>query len=269
MLLTPDVTGDGRGDLLEVGPDGTLTVRAGDGKGGFASPGTAYGRFRGKDLLTSVGDLNGDGRNDLVARNAGTGRLLAFVGHRDGSFGRVRLSTAWGGYDLLVGAGDVTGDGHPDLLARDTNGRMWLAPGTGTPRFGAKVQLPGNWSRYDVIAGYGDYDSDGHPDLFVRTSSDHQGYVLPGDGHGGFGHALGPLTQFANASGLAGGGDVLGTSDADLVAVRGDELLTYENSGDFDTGTPIDTGANFAQADKLMRAGDWNRDGYADVISRS
>ncbi len=46
----------------------------------------------GHDLVTAVGDLNGDGRNDLVARDTTTGRLDVFLGNGTGGFARARIA---------------------------------------------------------------------------------------------------------------------------------------------------------------------------------
>ena len=51
-------------------PTAAPRVLPGDGDGGFGDPvEESPPAFRGRDLITAVGDLNGDGRNDLVARD--------------------------------------------------------------------------------------------------------------------------------------------------------------------------------------------------------
>ena len=99
VVLTPDITGDGKADLLaRVAADGSTQVRPGDGNGGFGAAVNALGSFAGHDLITPVGDLNGDGRADLVARDPGTGRLDAYLGDGAGGFSVKQLGTTWGGY---------------------------------------------------------------------------------------------------------------------------------------------------------------------------
>ena len=44
--------------------------------------------------------------------------------------------------------------------------------------------------------------------------------------------------------------------------------LAFVNPGTFDLGRPIDTGVSFKGADRILDVGDWDRDGYADVVTR-
>jgi hypothetical protein len=244
-------------------------VRPGTGGGSFDDAVKTSASAAGHDLVTAVGDLNGDGDNDLVARDTATGGLDAFLGGGAGGFSRKRLGGDWSGYDRLVGAGDLTGDGEVDLLARDPDGHLWLRPGSAGTSFGDPVQVAGAWKRYDTITGYGDYNRDGRKDLFVRRSDTHLGFVLPGRGDGTFGHPLGPVSQVGAVGAITGGGQIAGNAAPDLIARDGDRLVLLRNSGTFDLGEPIDTGVDLSNADVLLNAGDWDRDGQGDIISRN
>jgi hypothetical protein len=79
VLVTPDLTGDARTDLLVHQSDGSLALRPGLPGGGFAPTTRTLGAFRGMDQLVAPGDLNNDGRNDLAGRNPTTGRLVLFL----------------------------------------------------------------------------------------------------------------------------------------------------------------------------------------------
>jgi hypothetical protein len=270
VVVSPDLTGDGVGDLLIRSADGRAVVRPGKGNGTFGAGIKPTGAFAGRDQITAVGDLNGDGRADLVARRPGTGRLDGYYGRGDGSFRPVvGLGRTWGPYDLLVGAGDVNGDGRSDLLARDAAGALWLHPGRSTGGFGARVQVPGSWRGYSAITGVGDFNRDGRSDLFVRASRSEDGYVLPANGNGTFGHWLGPVTRVRGLGTLVGAAQVVGDLTPDLVGRTGSSLVVIRNAGTFDTGRPIATGADFSALDVLLNAGDWDRDGRGDVIGRS
>ncbi len=129
-----DVTGDGKADLLaRTRSTGSTAVHPGDGAGHFGAATRPTARFAKVDVLTGVGDWNGDGRADVVGRNTATKRLYVYYGGAGGTFGATHrlLSYRWGGYDMTVGAGDLNGDKHPDLIARSADGRLWLVPGTG------------------------------------------------------------------------------------------------------------------------------------------
>jgi hypothetical protein len=267
VAVTPDVTGDGRKDLLVRQADGSVAVRPGTAAGTFGPTTQVMGGFRGKDQVTALGDVTGNGRNDLAARNPATGALVLFLQRADGSFHRVHAGTWWNSFDLITGVGDVTGDGHRDLVARHDDGTLWLYAGTGEASFAPAVQVPGRFGRYDVISGGGDLTKDGRADLFVRRRSTGNAFVLPGRGDGTFGRALGPLTRFRGTTHPVVG-NVVGSHAPDVVAISGDAVRVWANSGGFDLGSPIDTRADLSGADRILAAGDWDRDGFGDVVTR-
>jgi len=267
VLVSPDLTGDGLADLAVRQADGSLVLRPGLSGGGFGPATATIPGFRTKDQLLAPGDLNGDGRNDLLARNPGTGRLLAFLQKPGGAFKTVGLGTWWNDFDLISSVGDVTGDGLADLVARDTAGALWLYAGNGRPGFAKGARIVGHFAADDVITGGGDWTGDGHDDLFVRGVKSGNSWVIPGKGDGTFQRPLGPFGQLAGASGLTAG-DAAGSPAPDLVALSGDRLKVWTNPGTFDLGTPIDTGTKAPGADTLLAVGDWDRDGYGDVVYR-
>ncbi|GAA4696113.1 FG-GAP-like repeat-containing protein [Nocardioides conyzicola] len=270
-VVSPDLTGDGRADLVvQAGGTGVGRVRPGTSAGTFgAAIARPINRIKGHDLVTAVGDVNADGRNDLVARVPSTGQLDVLLRKSNGAFRAVRLAATWGGYNLLTGIGDVTGDGHADLLARDTAGRPWLIAGTGKGKFRAPVALAGSWSAFASMDGLGDFTGDGKKDLFVRTCSTGYGYVYPGRGDGTFGHSLGPLTSMAKTGAVVGVTQVVRDGTPDVVVRSGSTLSVLGNYGGTETRAPIDTGVRIPKANALFNAGDWDRDGHGDIISRN
>ena len=131
-LFTADVNGDGRSDLIakeKVSP-GNWYVALSDGQSfqpqptwltGWAVESAAYDLF--------AGDVNGDGKADLVAKEA-SGPGNWYVALSDGSSFKPQpvWLTGWATvsepYDLFVA--DVNGDGKDDLIAKEKN-------------------VPGNW----------------------------------------------------------------------------------------------------------------------------
>ncbi|MDO9495097.1 MAG: VCBS repeat-containing protein, partial [Nocardioides sp.] len=255
------------GDLLVRGKSGEAGVMPGAGDGTFGAAIKKSDLFAGYQLITAVGDLNDDGFNDLVARAAGTGRLDAFLGGGSGGFVRQELGLGWKSYNRLVGAADVTGDGEPDLIGRVSSGKVWLHPGGAGAAFKGRTLVAASWKQFDTITGFGDFNSDRVPDLYVRRGSDKLGFVLPGRGGGTFGHPLGPIVRTKNAYGVSAA-PLVGGGGSDLVARRGDSVLVFQNTNGFDTGRPIRTGVNLATANRVLNAGDWNRDGHGDIITR-
>ncbi len=173
-LVTGDVTGDGRNDLLVRQSDGTVAVRPSVSAGGFGATSRVIAGFVGKDQVSAPGDLNGDGRADLAARNTATGGLVVFLQRVDHSFRRVVAGTGWKSYDLVSAAGDLTSDGHPDLVARDAAGVLWLFAGNGHGGFAGAVRIAGGFASYSTVTGGGDLTADGNADLLVRDRRDRE-----------------------------------------------------------------------------------------------
>ncbi|MFD7168974.1 FG-GAP-like repeat-containing protein [Streptomyces violascens] len=183
-----DVNGDRCNDVLVRMASGELRAYT-PACGAPLTPSTAYqslGRgWNAYDTLVSPGDVDGDGRADLVARTSG-GDL--YVYSDNGALGfkePVKAGWGWGGL-LVVGAGDLTGDGKGDLLARDASGVLWTYPGNGKGGFADRIRLGAGWGGFDALVGAGDLDGDGRPDLLAREKSGTL-WLYPGAGNGAFG----------------------------------------------------------------------------------
>lgn len=183
-----DVNGDRCDDVLVRMASGELRAYT-PACGAPLTPSTAYkslGRgWNAYDTLVSPGDVDGDGRADLVARTPG-GDLYVYsdngtLGFKD----PVKAGWGWGGL-LVVGAGDLTGDGKGDLLARDASGVLWTYPGNGKGGFADRIRLGAGWGGFDALVGAGDLDGDGKPDLLARETGGML-WLYPGAGNGAFG----------------------------------------------------------------------------------
>ena len=165
---TGDFTGNGWSDLLTVTASGALDLRAGNGTtlttGGSAAAGAGWTRS------IRPGDFNGDGRDDLIARETATGRLWLYPGTGSGLGARVDIGKGWAAMREITAIGDMDRDGRPDLVAVETStGRLLLYPGKGTG-LGAGSQLGvRDWNLLDELAGVGDVDGDGVGDLIARA----------------------------------------------------------------------------------------------------
>ncbi|MER6333585.1 VCBS repeat-containing protein [Streptomyces sp. NPDC001034] len=186
-----DLNGDRCDDVLVRMTDGSLRgYRVPCGRA--PTPGTPYtklgGGWNAYDVLTSPGDLTGDGRPDLVARKASTGDLCLFAARSDGTLaGAKKIGSAWGGYTKITGAGDLDGDGIGDVLARDKAGTLWRYGGLAGGRLKARVKVFGGWgSTYNAVLGVGDITGDGKNDLVVRDTEGRL-YRYGGTGNGSFG----------------------------------------------------------------------------------
>ncbi|WDM16161.1 VCBS repeat-containing protein [Streptomyces lavenduligriseus] len=160
--------------LTLVRSDGHLEIGGNDIGGGWNVM-TAF---------AGIGDIDNDGKGDLLARDSG-GHLYFYPGTGTNGLGaRTDLGTGWNALDVLVGSGDVTGDGLPDLLARaSSTGHLWLYPGAQKTGFGARVDIGAGWNVYDKIASPGDMNGDGLADLVgVDAAGDLWRYDADGAG---------------------------------------------------------------------------------------
>ncbi|MEU8233206.1 glycoside hydrolase domain-containing protein [Actinoplanes sp. NPDC048967] len=132
----------GIGDLDRDGKPDVLVAQSSDGKL-FLYPGRTSPRlgprvqvgsgWNSMSELAGVGDFDGDGHPDLVARNTSTGVLYLYPGRTGGFGARQQIGTGWGGMRDIVGVGDFDRDGHTDLVAvQKSTGRLLLYRGTGT-----------------------------------------------------------------------------------------------------------------------------------------
>ena len=270
LVISPDLTGDGRADLLSVTSSGVATTRPGKGGGSFgAAVKTMPKAFKAKTLVTAAGDLNGDGRNDLVARGSG-GVLTSYLGSGHGGFTvRTQSGYSLAGFTQLAGVGDLNGDRHADLVGLKS-GQLYLLAGAGNGRFRAptKVAASGSaWSLYKDIAGYGDFDNDGHADLFARGRAG-RGWIFPGNGKGGFKRPIGPFGATASAGSVVGAAQLIGNLLPDLLVRTGTTISLVPNNGRRDLAPAIYTGLTLRTATAIFNAGDWDRDGKGDLIAR-
>ncbi|MGW6537188.1 FG-GAP repeat domain-containing protein [Streptomyces sp. NPDC055051] len=120
--------------------------------------------------IVGPGDLSGDGKGDLLARDR-SGVLYLYKGDGTGAklSSRIRIGSGWGAYNTILGAGDYTGDGRADLLARTTGGDLYLYPGTGnaTSPFKSRYKIGSGWNAYKHLAAPGDLNADGKGDLLA------------------------------------------------------------------------------------------------------
>nr|WSX75649.1 VCBS repeat-containing protein [Streptomyces sp. NBC_00899] len=163
IALGASPTDDGLPELL-FSSGGSLS----NGSRGLVTNGWSY------NLMVGPGDVSGDGKGDLLARNS-SGQLYLFKGTGTGTgySARTLIGTGWGVYNAIIGAGDMTGDGRTDILARDTSGTLYIYKGTGSASapFAGRVKLSSGFGAYPKIATAGDIDGNGLADLLAVNST--------------------------------------------------------------------------------------------------
>ena len=103
------------------------------------------------------GDFTGDGKADLIARQASTGDIYLYKGTgKTGSeafSSRIKVRSHWT-YNAFDAVGDITGDGKADFLARTTGGTLYLYKGTGKATseiFATRISVATDFKQYDIF----------------------------------------------------------------------------------------------------------------------
>jgi hypothetical protein len=231
----------------------------------------------------AVGDVNGDGLDDLYAGGAKwqPGRLL--VQRRDGSFQasvQPAIAADSVGEDVDAAFFDAQGDGHPDLyVATGGNefwngaggalrGRLYLNDGAGQFSAAAPDALPATFENASTVAP-GDFDGDGDVDLFVgsrvvarRYGETPKSHLLRNDGTGRFTDVTLSVAPELAAAGMVTSAawlDYDGDRRLDLVVVgEWTPVRVFRNEG----GRLVE---RTAQAGLARSEGWWNHVAAADL----
>jgi FG-GAP-like repeat len=102
LVACGDINGDGYVDVLaREHSNGALHIYYGNGAGGWIKAVTLPGSYAGLRMLTVPGDLNADGRPDLLGVNA-AGSLVRYLGTSTGFGSGTVLGPGWSVFDRLA-----------------------------------------------------------------------------------------------------------------------------------------------------------------------
>ncbi|HEX7957332.1 MAG TPA: VCBS repeat-containing protein [Pyrinomonadaceae bacterium] len=215
-LTLADLNADGSLDLVTSNHnDDSVSVLLGDGRGGFRhAPGSPFAAGRGP-YPHAVGDVNGDGRPDIVAPDLLGAGVSVLLGDGRGGFAQAAGSPhAVTSRPYYVAVGDVSGDARPDIVAtHDDVTTMSTLLGDGRGAFAAASTYDLGRSSYRVIAA--DLDGDARAELVIGGQGSVT--VLLWGARGAYTHAAGSPYAVGGDPRVALG-DVNGDGRPDIVA---------------------------------------------------
>jgi len=248
-----DYNGDGLADVVaRRNATGALEIWPGNGSGGFSfgSKYTVGFGWNAMNLIETAGDLNSDGRADLIAREASTGRLYFYPGNGTGFAPFQSIGRGWEVMAQIVSGHDYSGDGKVDIIAVEAGtGTLWLYPGTGTgTSFSPRLNIGSSWNLTHELTAVGDTNEDGDADIVaVRNAVDCM-YFYAGPGSEKFAPGVLIDCGWDVLVGAAAVGDFTGDGHLDWVGKDPDSnfLLLFhgDGTGSFDNSPVIDTGWN-------------------------
>jgi len=263
-IAAGDVSADTKPDLvLGSFSDRAVWLAIRKPQGGFAvSDGEQA--VAGVPAGLAVGDLNADGRSDVVVAN-GTGAKVVSVLLNDGAEGFTRDDYATGSSPQGVAVADVNGDGRPDVVTANSSARTVsvlrnVGGGTLTPKADYTTgPLP-------TAVTAGDLNRDGRADLVTANSGEATVSVLLNRGNGTFSPRTDVVTGGApNSVALAdfdGDGKLdVATANPRARLARGVSVLLGRGDGTFRPRRDYPVGL---YASRVLAA-DLNGDGRPDL----
>ncbi len=307
VVITPsviDLNADGVPDIVFVSftgippnagayeQDGHLRAVRGDGTGEIFTVTDPQYDLRGNTGL-AVGDIDGDGRPEILAMHESLTRLLAF--EHDGTFKWQSDS-----FEPRLGSpaiADLDRDGTPEIVlgskVLNNDGTLrWAAPAS-TPALGrganaghdiplaADLNLSGGlevvagntayhadgsifWHNQELTDGYNavaDFDDDPFPEVVLVTKR--QVYLLEHDGTVAWGPVLLPGGSNANKGGPPTIADVDSDGEPEVGVAGGSYYTVFETDGTVKWKSPIQDETSNVTGSSVF---DFEGDGAAEVI---
>jgi hypothetical protein len=266
-----DFNGDGKHDIVTFthGANDDAVVSLSNGAG-FLGSSVWNGFFAIDGELPSVGDFDGDGKDDIVTFTRGTRGDVVVARSTGSSFAGAQL---WHDFFAIdgetPGVGDFNGDGKDDIIAftRGSRDDVLVSLSTGAGFTGAAV-----WHDFFAIDGevpaIGDFNGDGKDDIVTFTRGTAADVIVSLSNGSGFVGAAKWHDFFAAGTELPVVADFNGDGKDDIATFtrgsRADVIVSLSTGTGF--GPPMLWHDFFAIDVELPGAGDFDGDGKADAI---
>ncbi len=221
-----------------------------------------------RPVAIQVGDLNHDGRMDIVTANDNSSDVAILYG-KAGGFGlakRINLGN-WGPSDVRLA--DVNGDGRLDIVTMNSHARsIGVLVNAGAGNFTKQKTLAVQGNPTSIVVS--DFNGDHKPDIAVASNTGFVGVFL-GRGTGAFKNVLrvkyagdgsDPIAISAADINLDGANDlILANSHGENVNV-----LLGNGNGSFQKQAPFAIGHTKHRSPEAIAIGDFDGDGLPDIV---
>lgn len=272
-----DVNGDGKDDLVTIVPstgDVYVAVSAGSGASRyFDGRGWRWGAGICRNRTCRLGDVDGDGDDDIVAFTGGSLADVYVAKSNRSSFGSaVRWHTDFCRSGDVCDVGDFNGDGWDDVVAfnRGSAGDVFVALSTRTFFTGTNWKWHDRFCYHNEQCRVGDVNGDGWDDIvaFTRGTAGDV-FIATAYAYGFNGTGRKWHDKFCIYSEQCEVADVSGDGKADIVAfARGDagEVFAATSDGARFNGTGWRWHHLFCLGSQICRLGDVDGNGKADGV---
>ncbi|MEU8336103.1 FG-GAP repeat domain-containing protein [Micromonospora tulbaghiae] len=271
-----DVNGDGRDDILTFTQNASADVYASTSTGtGFAGTSVKWNDFFSVGGETaSTGDVNGDGRDDIVTfAHGNTGDVYVALSNASAFTSPGRWHDWFAPGAEIAAVGDVNGDGSDDIVAFTHNATadVYVALSTGSSFAGTAVK----WHDYFSIAGefpaLGDVNGDGRDDIitFTQGPATAADVIVALSTGTSFGAPQKWHDLFAVGTEQPRVGDINGDGKDDIVTFTCNtdaDVYAATSTGTTFTGTTIKWHDFFCLPGEFPYLADTNGDGKDDLI---
>jgi hypothetical protein len=290
LLITPDavynycqsvagdLTGDGKPEIVSVNCNSNMvTVYVNNGDGSFQT-GVYYNNNGDQyqfPLSAAIADMNGDGKNDVVVVNSGSGEVSIFLGDGTGAVKVEAVSYDVGGFAWNAPlVADFNGDGLMDVVESDDEYNLVYLQGYGDGSFRAapSYDLPNSFSQgaYTISVASGDFNGDGFADVVVGQVRDNGStgvavYLAKSDGtfYPGVSYGTSSQMRYVAVADFNGDGKLdIAATDLFTGVVQ---IFLGNGDGTFTVGAAYATDPGASPAPQNLVAGDFNHDGKMDL----